>query len=146
MFIIVIELPVISISLPSNLLKKLDELIQNGRYSSRSEVIRDAIRDLLSQFELSKFEKGNVTATITVVSEHKRHDADERLMRLRHEYDEIVSANMHIHLGKIYCLEVFITEGEVGKVVNFISKIRAMRGIQQVKYTLVPLITSQNEV
>jgi CopG family nickel-responsive transcriptional regulator len=146
MFIIVIELPVVSISLTSNLLKRLDELIQNGRYSSRSEVIRDAIRDLLSQFELSRFEKGNVTATITVVSEHKRHDVDERLMRLRHEHDEIVSANMHIHLGETYCLEVFITEGEVEKVVNFISKIRAMRGIQQVKYTVVPLIKSQNEV
>jgi len=137
----VIRLPIVSISLTSDLLKRIDELLQEGNYSSRSEVIRDAVRDLLSQFELSKFEKGKVTATITVISEHERHDVDEKLMRLRHEHDEIVSANMHIHLGEAYCLEVFITEGEIEKVTNFIRKIRGMRGIQQVKYTIVPLIT-----
>ncbi len=109
-------------------------------YSSRSEVIRDAIRDLLSEFELSRFERGKVTATITVISAYERHDVNERLMRLRHEHDEIVSANMHIHLGKNYCLEVFIMEGEAEKVLEFISRIRAMRGIQQVKYTMVPLL------
>jgi len=137
-------LPIISISLTSELLRKLDDFMRERGYSSRSEVIRDAIRDLLSEFELKRFEKGKVTATITVISEHKRHDVDERLMRLRHEHDEIVSSNMHIHLGKAYCLEVFITEGEVEKVLEFISKIRAMRGTQQVKYTMVPLIASSS--
>jgi CopG family nickel-responsive transcriptional regulator len=134
------HLPIVSISLSSELLKKLDVFMREKGYSSRSEAIRDAIRDLLSEFELSKLEKGKTTATITVISVHERHDVDERLMRLRHEYDEIVSADMHIHLGKIYCLEVFITEGETEKVLDFISRIRAMRGIQQVKYTMMPLL------
>jgi CopG family nickel-responsive transcriptional regulator len=133
-------LPIISISLTSDLLKKLDEFMRERGYSSRSEAIRDAIRDLLSEFRLSRFETGKVTATVTVISEHERHGVDERLMRLRHQYDEIVSGNMHIHLGKTFCLEVFITEGESEEVLNFISRIRAMRGIQQVKYTIVPLI------
>ena len=97
------------------------------------------MRDALSEYELSRFERGRVVATITVISEHERHDVDERLMRLRHEYDEIVSSNMHIHLGKRYCLEIFITEGDVKEILNFIGRIRAMRGIQQVKYTLVPI-------
>jgi CopG family nickel-responsive transcriptional regulator len=133
-------LPVISISLSSELLRKLDVFMRDKGYSSRSEAIRDGIRDLLAEFELSKFEKGKVTATITVISAHERHDVDQRLMRLRHEHDETVSADMHIHLGREYCLEVFITRGEAEKVLDFISKIRAMRGIQQVKYTMVPLL------
>lgn len=134
-------MPIISISLTSELLRKLNIFMKTRGYSSRSEVIRDALRDLLAEFEWNRFERGKVTATITVISEHERHDVDERLTRLRHEHDEIVSANMHIHLGKAYCLEVFITEGENEKVLNFISKIRATRGVQQVKYTMVPLIT-----
>jgi CopG family nickel-responsive transcriptional regulator len=115
--------------------------MQERGYSSRSEAIRDAIRDILSQYDLGRLEKGVVTATITVISEHERHDVDQRLMRLRHEHDEIVSSNMHIHLGNNYCLEIFITEGEAEKVLTFIGRIRAMRGIQEVKFTLVPLIT-----
>jgi CopG family nickel-responsive transcriptional regulator len=136
-------MPIVSISLTRNLLKKLDEFMRERGYSSRSEAIRDAIRDSLSEYELSRFKRGKVTATITVISEHERHDVDERLMRLRHEHDEIVSGNMHIHLGEKYCLEIFITEGEVEKVLNFIGRIRAMRGIQQVKFTMVPLVASQ---
>ena len=108
-------------------------------YSSRSEAIRDAIRDSLAEYDLNRLEKGWVTATITTICEYDRHEVDERLTRLRHDYDELVTNNMHIHLGKEYCLEIFVAQGEVEDVLNFIGRIRAMRGIQQVKYTLVPL-------
>jgi CopG family nickel-responsive transcriptional regulator len=126
-------------SLSSNLLRKLDDYMREKGFSSRSEAIRDAIRDSLSEYELSGYSEGKVTATITVISRHERHDVDERLIKLRHAHDEIVSGNMHIHLGKTYCLEIFITEGEAREVLEFISRIRAMRGIQQVKYTMVPV-------
>jgi CopG family nickel-responsive transcriptional regulator len=133
-------MPVISISLTGELLTQLDDFMRQKGYSSRSEAIRDAVRDILSGYELSQFEKGKVTATITVISEQERHDVDEHLTRLRHEYDEIVSGNMHIHLARTYCLEIFITEGDVKRIMDFIGRIRAMRGIQQVKYTVVPLV------
>jgi CopG family nickel-responsive transcriptional regulator len=133
-------MPVVSISLTGELLKQIDDFMRQKGYSSRSEAIRDAVRDILSEYELSQFERGKVTATITVISEQERHDVDERLTHLRHEYDEIVSGNMHIHLAKTYCLEIFITEGEVRRIMDFIGRIRAMRGIQQVKYTVVPLV------
>jgi len=136
---------VISISLTPELLRRLERFMKDRGYSSRSEAIRDAIRDLLSEYELSKFESGRVIATITVISRHQRHDVNERLMRLRHKYDEIVSGNMHIHLGKDYCLEIFITEGEAEEILNFIGRIRAMRGVEQVKYTIVPITVSEME-
>jgi len=132
-------MPVVSISLSGNLLKKLDEFVEKRGYSSRSEAIRDAVRDALSEYELSMFERGKVTATITVISRREKSGVDERLMRLRHQHDDIVSGNIHIHLGKDYCLEVFITKGEAEDILNFIGRIRAMRGIQRVKYTIVPL-------
>lgn len=131
---------IISISLTADLLKKLDEFMRARGYSSRSEAIRDAVRDSLSGYELSQFEKGPVTSTITAIFEYRRADVDEKLTRLRHDYDELVTGNMHIHLGKECCLEIFITEGDSEQILNFIGKIRAMRGIQQVKYTMTPLI------
>jgi CopG family nickel-responsive transcriptional regulator len=131
-------LPIVSISLTSDLLRKLDVLIKDKSYSSRSEAIRNAIRNSLSEYELNRLEKGRVAATITIISEYVRRDIDERLMRLRHEYNELVTGNMHLHLGIDYCLEVFIAQGDVEDVLNFIGRVRAIRGIQQVKYTLVP--------
>jgi len=136
-------MPIISISLTRELLRKLDDFMRKGGYSSRSEAIRDAVRAVLAEYELNRFEKGRVIATITVISEHERHGADEKLMRLRHEHDHIVSSNMHIHLGKTYCLEIFITEGDIRDILDFIRRIRAMRGIQQVKYTIIPVAINE---
>lgn len=135
-------MPVVSISLTPNLLKRLEEFMENRGYSSRSETIRDAIRGLLSEYDLNRFKGGEVAATITVISDRKNREVSERLMRLRHEHDEIVFGNMHIHLGRNYCLEVFITEGDSKEVMDFLGRIRAMRGIQEVKYTIIPLSTA----
>ena len=132
-------MPVVSMSLTNDLLRKLDALIADKSYSSRSEAIRDAIRASLSEYELSRLDRGRVAATITIISEYVRRDVDERLMRLRHEYNDLVTGNMHIHLGSSYCLEVFIAQGAVEEVLNFIGRVRAIRGIQQVKYTVVPI-------
>ncbi|MFX1318631.1 MAG: nickel-responsive transcriptional regulator NikR [Promethearchaeota archaeon] len=132
-------MPIISISLTTKLLKQLDQFMQERGYSSRSEAIRDAVRTALSEFELEKFEGGRVTATITAISTHEQQGVDERLTRLRHAYSHIVSGNMHLHLGEAYCLEVFIAEGEAEDITEFISRIRAMRGLLQVKYTIMPL-------
>ncbi len=140
-----LNMPIVSISLTSHLLKKLDKSMIERGYSSRSETIRDAIRGALSEYELNQFEGGRVTSTITVISQHDSHDVDERLMRLRHKNDEIVSGNMHIHLRKNYCLEIFITEGDAKAVLNFIGKIRTIRGIQQVKFTMLPLINTKEQ-
>ena len=136
-------MPIVSISITSELLKKLDKFMRERGYSSRSEAIRDAVRDSLSEYEFGKFQKGKVAATIMTISEHERHDVDERITRLRHEHENIVSGNMHIHIGHTYCLEIFITEGEYEQVLNFIGRIRAVRGIQQVKYAIAPLADNQ---
>lgn len=132
-------MPVVSVSLTGELLRRLEELQEEKGYSSRSEAVRDAVRDLLTRFELERFRDGKATSTITVISDHERHDVDERLIRLRHEHNEIISGDMHLHIGGRYCLEVFITEGEVEEVMSFISRIRAMRGVKQVQYTMLPL-------
>jgi CopG family nickel-responsive transcriptional regulator len=132
-------MPIVSISLSSQLLKQLDGIIQHRGYSSRSEAIRDAVRKTLSEFEQEQLEGGRVTATITAISAHNQPGVDERLTRLRHSHNHIVSGNMHLHLGETYCLEVFITEGKVEDVLDFIGRVRAMRGLYQVKYTIMPL-------
>jgi len=132
-------MPVISISLSKELLEKLDKFMVDRGYSSRSEVIRDAVRDLITEYELSKYREGRVTATITVITNREKRDLNERLMWLRHKHDNVVSANMHIHLGGKYCLEIFIAGGDIKEVFDFIGKVRALRGIDQVKYTMVPI-------
>jgi len=55
-------------------------------------------------------------------------------LHLRHAYDDFVEGNLHIYIGGDNCAEVFVKEGNVERVSNFIGRMRAIRGIEQVKY------------
>ena len=130
---------VISITLPSDLLKKFDQFVKARGYYSRSEAFRDALRSLIAEAEVAKLETGSVAATMMITCEYARRDVDLRMSEVRHEFDDIVVENFHRHINQQYCLEVFIAEGNYQRVLELIGRIRGMRGIQEVKATFLPL-------
>lgn len=130
---------VVSVSLTPELLGQLDEFVEKSGYSSRSEAIRLAVRDALSQFALQRLERDRVMATVTVISEKERRDINTRLMELRHGFDDSIIGNMHLHIGGGFCVDIFIVQGEAGTVLDFITKVRAVRGIREAKYTMTPI-------
>jgi len=130
---------VISVTLPSDLLKKFDEFSKTRGYYSRSEAFRDALRSLIAETEVARLETGTVAATIIITCEYARRDVDLKMTEVRHEFDDIVVENVHRHINKEYCLEVFIAEGNYQRVLELISRVRGMRGIQEVKASFMPL-------
>jgi CopG family nickel-responsive transcriptional regulator len=132
---------VVSVTLPSDLLKRFDQFMKARGYYSRSEAFRDALRSLIAEAEIAKTETGNVAATMMITCEYARRDVDLRMSEVRHEFDDIVVENVHRHINKQYCLEVFIAEGNYQRVLELIGKVRGMRGILEVKATFMPLKT-----
>ncbi len=130
---------VISVSLSPELLSRLDLFVKNTGYSSRSEAVRMAVRDTLSKYALERLERGQVVSTVTVISEREQHALNSHLMDLRHEYDNSIFSNMHLHVGTGYCIEIFMVRDEYEKVLDFVSRVRALRGIREVNYTLTPI-------
>ena len=76
---------------------------------------------------------------MTVISARERHDVSSRLMELRHLFDENVFGNMHLHLSGGHCVEIYIIQGESERVLDFVSRVRAVRGIKEVNYTMTPI-------
>jgi CopG family nickel-responsive transcriptional regulator len=130
---------VISITLPNHLLKQFEEFIKTRGYYSRSEAFRDAVRNLLTETELMKMETSEVAATVMIISDYARKDVDLKITELRHEFDDVVVENVHRHIGNKYCLEVLIAEGNRELIQTVISRIRGMRGIQQIKAIFMSL-------
>ena len=127
---------VVSLSLTPELLERLDKHVEKSGYSSRSEALRLAIRDSLSQFERHGREKGDVLATVTVISETMNSVSHVGLLDLRNGYDEIIFGNMHLHIDGGYCIEIFLLKGEAEKVIGFTYKAKAVRGVKEVNFTL----------
>lgn len=130
---------VISVSLTTNLLERLDDFVDKSGYSSRSEALRLAIRDSLNQHSLNRMEKGTVMSTVTIISESHEATTHVGLMELRNKFDDLIFGNMHLHIEGGYCIEIFLVKGESPNVMDFVSRSKGIRGVMEVNYTITPI-------
>jgi len=115
------------VSLEEGLLSRFDELVESKGYPSRSEAIRDLIRDLLVREEWES--SGPVAGAVTIVYEHHRRELAEELIELQHDYVDVVVSTQHVHLDHDRCLEVVVVRGKADRVRELASRLQAMRGV-----------------
>ncbi len=130
---------VVSVSMPDELLERLDEFADEHGYTGRSEVVREASRNLLGEFEDRRLEDRDLMAVVTVLFDFETTSVEERMMHLRHEHEDLVKSNVHSHVGNQYCLELFILEGSLEDVSTFVGKIRATQDTRTVDYSVLPV-------
>jgi len=130
----------IGVSLPKNLLDEFDSIIETRGYSSRSEAIRDAIRSYISEYKWMEKEEGEIIGVVNVIYDHHTKGVTDAIIDLQHEFGEIISTTLHIHLDKDSCLEMILVKGEMQKIKKLVDKITALRGVMNVK-----LITALKE-
>ncbi|MHA1311967.1 MAG: CopG family ribbon-helix-helix protein [Candidatus Helarchaeota archaeon] len=131
-------MPIVSVSLTSTILNDLEKLIKKRGYYSRSEAIRDAIRAMLLDYDLSLKNEDMVFAMIIVVNDFVREDVEIRLSKLRHEFNNLIIEDIHRHIKEQYCIEIFLAEGRNSEVSDLIGRIRGIKGVNQVKYLVLP--------
>jgi CopG family nickel-responsive transcriptional regulator len=130
---------VVSISMPDELLDRVDEFADEHGYTGRSEVFREAARNLLGEFEDKKLEDRDLMGVVTVLFSYENSAVEERMIHLRHEYEGLVSSNVHNHVGDHYCMELFILEGSLEDISTFVGKIRATQDTLTVDYSVIPV-------
>jgi CopG family nickel-responsive transcriptional regulator len=130
---------VVSVSMPEELLNRIDEFADDHGYTGRSEVVRDAARDLLGEFEDARLEERELMSVVTVLFNYETTGVEERLMHLRHEHESLVAANFHSHVGNHYCMELFILDGSLEAISAFVGKIRATKNTLSVDYSVMPV-------
>jgi CopG family nickel-responsive transcriptional regulator len=130
---------VVSVSMPESLLERIDEFAEDHGYSGRSEVLREASRDLLGEFEDERLEDRDLMAVVTVLFDYETTTVEEAMMQLRHEHEGLVSANFHSHVGEHHCMELFVLEGSLEDISSFVRKVRATEDTLSVDYSVVPI-------
>lgn len=131
---------VISVSLTNELLDRLDEFVEESGYSSRSEALRLAIRDVLNEYKLSRMQRGDLLSTVTIISESEESRTHVGLIDLRNGYDDLIFGNMHLHIEGGYCIEIFLVKGPSNRILDFVNKSKTIRGVIEVNHTLTPII------
>lgn len=132
-------MPIVSISLTEKILEDIDKIKGTRGYFSRSEVIRDAIRGLITENEVSIQNADKVFAIIIIIVNYERHDVEHKISQLKHEFYEIVVEDTHRHVENLYCIETLFAQGSNSAIGQLIGRIRGIRGINQLKFTLVSM-------
>jgi CopG family nickel-responsive transcriptional regulator len=120
------------ISIPSDLLKRFDQLLEKKGYQNRSEAIRDLLRDFLITEE-AQTTSGKGLGTVTLVYDHSVTNLAERLTELQHDHHHNIVSSLHVHLNEELCMEVIVLEGAFKKVKHIADQLISMKGVMHGK-------------
>ena len=119
----------IGISLDKKLLSAFDKLIAKQGYQSRSEAIRDLLRQQISQERLDN-PKAEAVAAVFLVYDHHSSQLAEKLIDLQHSHILQVISSIHVHLDRHDCLEVIVLRGRVGEINRMGQNILSLKGVK----------------
>lgn len=96
-----------------------------------------SMRNFITEEQVASASHGFITGALLVIYNHETRGLDGRLTDLEHDNRRIVASSTHMHLGAAHCLKVLVLRGRVREVVAFEKKLRKLKGIMQLKLSLL---------
>ena len=119
------------VSVEDELLESFDRLVSDRGYATRSEALRDLMRDALVQSRLEGKENGaDVLGSLTLVYDHHAHDLTERMADLQHDHHGLVVSVLHVHVSHEDCMEVIVLRGRAGDVRTLANSLVSLKGVK----------------
>ncbi|WP_373509773.1 nickel-responsive transcriptional regulator NikR [Thiocapsa sp.] len=118
-----------SVSLPRALLEELDLRVVNKGYASRSELVRDLIRERIVE---ETWERGDeeVAGVLTIVYDHHQRELTQHILDIQHRQYIHVVATTHVHMDHHNCLETIIIRGMPAEIERLSLEIGGLRGVR----------------
>ncbi|MFP4632009.1 MAG: CopG family ribbon-helix-helix protein [Halobacteriota archaeon] len=131
---------VISVSVDDDLLDDIDDYVERHGYSGRSELVREATRNLMGELQDTGLETRKLVATVTAIYDFDEdHAAEHKMTEMRHDYESQVKGNVHSHIGDDHCMELFVLEGDLDTVREFVAGLRTTPGVLSINYSVNPI-------
>jgi len=124
------KMTIVSISVPSELLSRFDEILALKGFRSRSDAMRESMRSFVDEAEWDSIE-GENQIVITMIYDEIGPRGE--LSVLQHRYEEI-QMMLHLHLEKGQCMEVFIARGPNSRLREILGKIRKVKGVRSIRF------------
>jgi CopG family transcriptional regulator, nickel-responsive regulator len=118
-----------SVSLPRPLLEELDRRVVAKGYASRSELVRDLIRERLVE-QTWEDPSAEVAGVLTIVYDHHQRDLTQHMLDIQHDELVHVVATTHVHLDHHNCLETIIIRGLPADIERMRLLIGGLRGVR----------------
>lgn len=120
----------LTISLDADLATAFDAFARERGYQSRSEAMRDLVRQAVDARDLADNPQAPCVAALSYVYDHHVRDLATRLTAIGHDHHDLVITTTHVHLDHRDCLETMILKGPTRAVQGLSDRIRAERGVR----------------
>jgi CopG family nickel-responsive transcriptional regulator len=127
----------VTISIDETLAERFDALLRRRGYQSRSEAVRDLVRQAVEDQSQEDATSVHCVASLSYVYDHHTRELAERLTDIGHAHHDLVVATTHVHLDHETCFETTILKGSTGAVLAFANGVRAERGVRYGAINLV---------
>jgi CopG family nickel-responsive transcriptional regulator len=132
----------VTVSIDADLIAAFDAFIARKGYSTRSEAVRDIVRDRLKAEELREGVAADCVACLSYVFNHNERELSRRLTEALHSHHDLARSTMHIHLDHDDCLEATILEGPTTLVTAVAEALISQKGVRHGQVNLVPVETT----
>lgn len=130
------ELIRFGVSIDGNLLESFDRLVETRGYSTRSEALRDLIRESLIAEKIDSRPDLRALGTLTLVYDHHAKNLVQEMGDIQHDFHQLVLSVLHLHVSHDDCMEVIALNGVVSEIVELSDKILSLKGIKHGKLFL----------
>lgn len=120
----------VTISIDEGLGGMLDRMAGDRRYQSRSEAVRDLVREGLERWRLEIVAGERCVGNLSYVFDRRVKALPQRLTDMQHAHHDLVAAATIVRLDHFHSLETVILKGATAAVRSFADAIRAERGVR----------------
>ena len=122
------------ISLDKELIEAFDRHIKAQGYQSRSEALRDLIRESL--LHKKRMEGGLVAGAIVMTYDHHKRELVNRLIDIQHDFHDLIISTQHVHLDHENCLEVIAVKGNAPEIEKLSSALKVLVGVKHLSLSV----------
>ncbi|MEJ2241529.1 MAG: nickel-responsive transcriptional regulator NikR [Candidatus Bathyarchaeota archaeon] len=127
----------VGVTFPPELLKDLDQVIQEIGYDSRSKAIQDAVTSFVTEQRLLHKEKGKKAGVLVMVYDHDVKGLEDDLIESQHHHRDVINSVLHVHLSDKECLEAIAVKGDSEDIRSLAQELATRKGVKQVRSTIV---------
>jgi CopG family nickel-responsive transcriptional regulator len=118
-----------TVSLPAGLLKEIDKRVGGRGYASRSEFVRDLIRDQILETRWADSDE-DLVGVLTISYDHHERGLTQRILDAQHSAYVNILCSTHVHLDHHNCLEAIIIKGKPRDIEQIRTQIGGIRGVK----------------
>lgn len=121
----------ICITIPKELVDFIDKKVEQS-YASRSEFIRDLVREAIVEDEWEN-ENNELIGVLVIIYDHHKRELTQKLLDIQHNHYINILCTTHIHIDHNNCLETIMIKGPSQTIIETVNIIAGLNGVKFAK-------------